>query len=149
MLLLLTVAAADAAAAADDADVAVGAAAACEAGAFEGGPDAVAIAAETAERVAGWRGGPEVCCPNWMQGADAWGEASLVEAHPAEAGPSHGVVVLVGYPWVDGAGDGLEVEHPPGRAAASVGVSCQEGVLALPEGVLGAACLGAYLLQDH
>ena len=83
-----------------------------------------------------------------MEGGDAWGEASLGEAYPAEAGPSRGVVALVGCQWV-GAGGGREVEQPPRRAAALVGVSCQEGVLALPAGVLGAVRLGAYLLEDH
>ena len=142
MLPLFAVAVAAAAAA-------MGVVAGSGAGASAGGPDAVAIAAGMAEGVTGWRGQPGVCYPNWMQVGDARGEASLVEALPAEAGPSQGVMALVGYPWVDGAGDGLEVEHPPGRAAALVGVSCQEGVLALPVGVLGAARLGAYLLMDR
>ena len=148
-LLAVAAVAAAAAAAVVAADVAMRAVAVCDAGASEGVLVAVAIAAETAEGVAGWRGGAGVCYPDWSEGGDAWGEASLGEVYSAEAGSSQGVVAWVGYPWVGGARDGLEVEHPLGRAAALVGVSCQEGVLALPAGVPGAACLGAYLLQDH
>ena len=118
-------------------------------GVFEGGPDAVTTA-ESGEGVAGWRRTPGVCYPNWMEGVDAWGEASLVEVHLVEVDPSRGVVVLVGCTWGGGVGDGLEVGHPRGRAAALVGASRQEvGALALPVDALGAACLGADLLQGQ
>lgn len=73
-----------------------------------------------------------------------------MEAYSAEAGPSQGEVALVGCPWVGGAGDGREAEHPPGRAAALVGVSCQGvGVLALLVGALEAACPAADHLTGH
>lgn len=112
-------------------------------GASEGRLDAVTIA-EMAEGVAGWRGPPEIRCPDLREGA----EASLVQVQegPAEVGASQGVAVLVGCPWVAGGGDGLEVV---GKSAL-VGVSCQEvGALASLVGVLRAACLGVNLLQDH
>lgn len=112
-------------------------------GAAEGDLDDVTMPG-MGEGVAGWRKVPGHCYPDVMVGD----HASSVEAQeaPAGVGSSQGVAVLVGCPWVAGVEDGLEVEEKSALARAS----CQGvGELALVVGVLGAACLGSALLQDH
>ena len=111
-------------------------------GASEGNLGAVTIV-EMGEGVADRRGVPGICYPNVTAGGDA--SSLQVQDAPAEVGPSQGVAVLVKCPWGPGVEDGLAVE---GRTL--VGASCQEvDELALLVGVLGAACRGEALLEDH